>query len=318
MRALWHALDTYNPFMASVLDRILEAEKPDVVNTHNITGFSVSSFSAVTARGMPIVHTLHDQYFVCANSMMYRSGDNCASQCMKCKILTAARRRASQNASLVIGVSQFILDRHQEFGAFENVDKRVIYNSVIVPESGNCAVRARDSKKFTFGYLGRIHPSKGLHDLVRAFSREQLGDSQLWIAGSGDSAYVESLKVETACDANVVWLGHVAATTFLQELDVLVVPSRWNDTAPLVVQEAFAHGVPVIGANRGGIAELIAPGIGWIYEPGRPEQLQRTLRLSYDARDSLHLIAKEARKYAAKFSPQQTLEEYLGAYAAVV
>ena len=46
----------------------------------------------------------------------------------------------------------------------------------------------------------------------------------------------------------------------LRQYHVLAVPSRWMETGPLVVYEAFAAGVPVIGSNLGGIAELVEHG----------------------------------------------------------
>ncbi len=317
-RATWHMLDSYNPLMMPSLTRILDDEKPDVVNSHNITGFSVSAFSAIASRGVPIVHTLHDQYFVCANSMMYKKGHNCNSQCVACKILTANRRRLSRSAKLVIGVSRFILDRHRSYAAFSDVEGRVIYNSVSVPDLADSLASPRDSKKFRFGYLGRIHPSKGVRELVSAFSRENFGDAELWIAGVGDSEYIEKLKRESSSDENVLWLGHVVATKFLRDIDVLVVPSLWNDTAPLVVQEAFAHGIPVVGAKRGGISELVQPGIGWLYEPGNPNELQWTMRAAYEASSRIDSIARNARQFALKFSRQRMIEQYLDAYADVV
>jgi glycosyltransferase involved in cell wall biosynthesis len=43
--------------------------------------------------------------------------------------------------------------------------------------------------------------------------------------------------------------------------DLIAVPSRWLETGPLVVLEAFAAGVPVLGAKLGGIAELVRDGV---------------------------------------------------------
>ena len=54
----------------------------------------------------------------------------------------------------------------------------------------------------------------------------------------------------------------------LAQHDVLAVPSQCLETGPLVVLEAFAAGTPVIGANLGGIAELVTDGVdGLLVEP---------------------------------------------------
>ncbi|HBY62993.1 MAG TPA: hypothetical protein DEH78_24480, partial [Solibacterales bacterium] len=52
------------------------------------------------------------------------------------------------------------------------------------------------------------------------------------------------------------------------QYDALMAPSQWLETGPLVVLEAFAAGLPVIGSNLGGIAELVTSGTdGLLVEP---------------------------------------------------
>jgi glycosyltransferase involved in cell wall biosynthesis len=50
----------------------------------------------------------------------------------------------------------------------------------------------------------------------------------------------------------------------MADYDLIAVPSRWLETGPLVVLEAFAAGVPVLGSNLGGIAELVRDGVDGI------------------------------------------------------
>ena len=38
-KAVWHVFDSYNPLMAHTVGRLLDAEKPDVVHSHNLVGF---------------------------------------------------------------------------------------------------------------------------------------------------------------------------------------------------------------------------------------------------------------------------------------
>jgi glycosyltransferase involved in cell wall biosynthesis len=55
------------------------------------------------------------------------------------------------------------------------------------------------------------------------------------------------------------WLDGPAKERLLADLDCLVVPSEWQDPAPIVLNEARARGITVIGTRMGGIPELIAP-----------------------------------------------------------
>ncbi|MCX6164049.1 MAG: glycosyltransferase, partial [Ignavibacteriae bacterium] len=67
----WHLIDIYNPFMARVVGKIIDRERPDLVHTHLLQGFSVAIWKAVKKRGLPLVQTLHDYYLLCPNINMY-------------------------------------------------------------------------------------------------------------------------------------------------------------------------------------------------------------------------------------------------------
>jgi glycosyltransferase involved in cell wall biosynthesis len=94
---------------------------------------------------------------------------------------------------------------------------------------------------------------------------------------------------------------------------VLVVPSLWPENSPLVIHEAFMHGVPVVGARTGGIPGLVTDGAsGLLYEPfsveGLRAALQRTIddpallqRLSNGV-PAVKSIADDAREWDARYA----------------
>ena len=113
--------------------------------------------------------------------------------------------------------------------------------------------------------------------------------------------------------ASIEWMGWVdeeGKRAFFSALDCLVVPSEWKDPAPLVVNEARALGVPVIGARIGGIPELIAP--EWeplLYPAGDGAALQARLAT----------FAADPGAFAAREGPRpggwdEHLDRVLGAY----
>ena len=72
---------------------------------------------------------------------------------------------------------------------------------------------------------------------------------------------------------------HAEIPYVLSAADVLVVPSLWLETGPLVVLESFACGVPVLGSNLGGIAELVQHDEnGLLFEPNHVESLRKCVR----------------------------------------
>lgn len=122
---------------------------------------------------------------------------------------------------------------------------------------------ARTALKLIF--LGRIHPTKGLHTLLNALAlKPALAVSlSIYSAKNGGDAYFGSVEALIARDPRITLkdpLLNAEVVAAMREHDLVVVPSEWLETGPLVVYEAFAAGVPVLGSDLGGIAELVADG----------------------------------------------------------
>ncbi|PLZ19727.1 glycosyltransferase [Fischerella thermalis] len=155
-----------------------------------------------------------------------------------------------------------------------------------LPETINSQPRyAQPALKIAF--LGRLDPTKGIHILIKALqvfpnlpiNLDIYGVSQ----GASSSAYQQQLQTITANDPRISFKPPVAPENVISTLtdyDLLAVPSQWLETGPMVVLEAFAAGVPVIGSNLGGIAELVQHEVnGILVEPASviawSQQLQR-------------------------------------------
>lgn len=101
-------------------------------------------------------------------------------------------------------------------------------------------------------------------------------------------------------------VGEVAGIgTYLDDADVLVLPSDQPEPFGLVMVEAFAHGRPVIASRAGGPLEVITSGVdGWLYPIGDAEALATVLR-SLD-REQVAVAARRARAtFEARFTPQR-------------
>jgi glycosyltransferase involved in cell wall biosynthesis len=316
-KALWRVVDSYNFLMTPQLSQIITREKPDIVNTHNISGLSVSLWSAVNRQRIPIVHTLHDQYLLCHRSTMFKNERNCAGICADCRLLAAPRKHASRHVDVVIGVSRFILERHKQFGYFKFADSSVIHN-VGLNKTHQFSIRDATDYAIRVGFLGQIISTKGLHVLVDAFQRIGAVNGELLIAGKGDTIYASELRQKTRRNASIRWLGFMNPEQFLREIDVLVVPSIWQDTAPLVILEAFNCGIPVIASNRGGIPELMGPGTGWLFDPDEPQSLDRALRDCMQSPDKLSAMRQACLTHAHQMSSLPWSESYIAAYRAAI
>jgi glycosyltransferase involved in cell wall biosynthesis len=135
-------------------------------------------------------------------------------------------------------------------------------------------------------FLGRLHPTKGLDILVRAIASLPNAPLELHVYGIHEDpvegAYVRSLRQAAAGDPRIRFSAPVPSDqvpALLRDYDVLAVPSRWLETGPLVVLEAFAAGLPVIGSKLGGLVELVDHGVnGLLVEPESVESWSAALR----------------------------------------
>src|SRR5271170_4169376 len=135
MRLMWHLRDMWNPSLAARVGRILDLERPDVVNSHLVIGFSPAVWRAVKKRGIRRVHTMHDYYLMCPGADMFNQGKTCELRCLRCKALTLTRKISSGNVDAVISVSKYVLDAHQSRDYFPGVPGSVIYNVSTLPEN---------------------------------------------------------------------------------------------------------------------------------------------------------------------------------------
>jgi glycosyltransferase involved in cell wall biosynthesis len=122
------------------------------------------------------------------------------------------------------------------------------------------------------GFIGRLDPVKRIDDLITAISL-QPDDVTLDIYGEGPERHqLESLIHRLNLDRRVSLHGSIdGAGTALADIDVLVLPSDAEGFG-LVLIEAMAAGVPVIGTSVPGIRDVITNGVNGILTPPRNPQ----------------------------------------------
>src|SRR5690606_3319037 len=195
---------------------------------------------------------------LCANSNMYRNGQVCAGQCFRCRVLRSGYRRASQKVSAVVGISSSILDRFIMSGYFYGIPKHVVYNARHIPAPLE-RHRREPGAPLKIGYLGTLSSIKGVAWLIDQFQKSGVVGG-LSIAGRGQAENVQQLKALATGDPRIVFEGYVDSSSFYSGIDVLVVPSLWEEPLGMVAVEALANHLPVIASNRGGLRETVIAG----------------------------------------------------------
>ena len=129
----------------------------------------------------------------------------------------------------------------------------------------------------TVGYLGRLEPVKGVHDLVRA-AASLPSEARIRVEIRGplvtddERAYLRELRILAGTDRRIAFsppVSHSEVPELLAGYDVLCCPAVCLEGGPTVAIEAHAAGTPVIGTRIGGLAELVDDGVsGRLVAPG--------------------------------------------------
>jgi glycosyltransferase involved in cell wall biosynthesis len=132
-------------------------------------------------------------------------------------------------------------------------------------------------------FVGRIDPLKGLHLLLEALAGLPADKINLDIYGQvADERYHQECMALSEKMNNVGWKGIMNQKEVIPTLGsyhALCLPSTFSEMSPLVIQEAFAAGIPVIGSDVYGIAEQVREGVnGLLFRFNDPGSLQNVLR----------------------------------------
>jgi glycosyltransferase involved in cell wall biosynthesis len=183
---------------------------------------------------------------------------------------------------------------------------------------------ARPTKRpVRFGYVGRLHPSKGLVELasaVRAIPREV--DFRLDIRGpmidEASRTFASELQTQLAGDPRVTFgpgIPGADVPAALAEVDALLCPSMWFENGPTIALEAIAVGTPIIASRVGNLAEIVDDGVnGQLVAPGNIEAW--SLALMRAARDPAQTIDRWRAALPQPRTMDEIATDYLSLYAA--
>lgn len=313
-KLLWHTIESYNVRVATLIKPVLEQEQPDVVHIRNVEDFSPYVGRVASDLGIPVLVTLNSYTWLCPKATMFRSGHNCLKQCRDCRLITYPKKYLSQYVDSVVGVSRFMIDAHRRAGYFLQARTDVVYTSAQpqprIPTEPDRAIR--------FGYIGRIHPTKGVYEVIQAFLALAPG-AELHIAGEGPEEYVQQCKTLSNSHPDIYFLGKVAAPDFYQQVDVVLVSSLWNEPFPRVLVEAYSYGKPVIASRTGGTAEkVVSERTGFLFDPRDQQQLLEHMR-AFAQMDHSQRVAmqEEVITYLKEEFPDE-VQQYVSLYQSLL
>ncbi|WP_156994651.1 glycosyltransferase family 4 protein [Tatumella morbirosei] len=324
----WHCVDLYNRKSLYFAYNCLKGENFDIIHSNNISGFSVSIWGLSKKLGVPLIHTTRDYYLFHPNCTLFKNGINLSVNSLSVRLLSFFKKKYSKKVNGYIGISNYIKNLHCDSGFFKKSISTVIYNSIDKPLNhseynqvnvniGSYSDGSELYRGIVFGYLGRIEKEKGVNFLLETL-QEYSKPFTLLIAGDGDKAYIDSLKkINWPKDKKIVFLGKTSIEDFFPMVDLLIVPSLWNEPMGRVVIEAYSFSVPVISSQVGGLSELIEDkSTGFTFIAHNKDSLLNAID-SYERESSLEL-RKNALSKSDEFSNKILYTNILSFYKTII
>ncbi len=286
----------YNGIKSS-FKRALQEFKPDIVHLHNVHSY-LSPVVVKLAKefGCKVVWTLHDLKLACPSYSCLNRGRIC-EKCFTSKINVVKERCFKENlpASVLayfeavkwnvkklqryvdyfVCPSAFIKRQMLKAGLQEG--KLKVVCNFVDPIKLDQLKRAEipDTRDDFYVYVGRLSEEKGVATLLKAAKDLPY---KLKLVGGGH-LYDGFIAEYGNCD-NIEFMGHQPAekvAEILLSAKCLVLPSECYENNPLSVIEALCAGIPIVGANIGGIPELIDAEWGETFESGNVEDMQQAI-----------------------------------------
>lgn len=249
-KLMWHIKDNYNFDMKRIFNDILKEVKPDIVHTHNLTGFSVSIWDVVNKK-YPLVHTSRDYYLFNPNTTLFKNNKQQNPNNIFGKIISSVKKNRSKKVDCYIGISKFIKNKHTENGFFnKTILNEVIYNPVSVEKKKNI------SQIKNVGFIGKVMAEKGF-DIFCEVMQKNKDKYNFYVAGLPANNKDSHELYERAKTLGAVMLGHTDFENFIEKVDSVVLPTKWEEPFGRVVVECAMAGLKVYTTPVGGISEII-------------------------------------------------------------
>ena len=314
----------------SKFSQLLNDFKPDVVHLNNIhTQLSPLIAKLAHEYGAKVVWTLHDTKLVCPCYTCMRNGKWC-EECFTDKLAVVKHRcMPGSIPGAIVGYleakkwnkevlqkyvdwflppSKFMMDTCVK-GGYSPEKFRVLCNFIDVTKLPEVSSKAQIKEDY-YVYLGRVNEVKGVRTLCKAAA--QL-DKKLIVIGDGE--LLPELKETYKNCSHIEFKGLMQWEEFmpiLQKARMMVLPAEWSENNPLTVIESQSLGTPVLGANIGGIPELIEEGVsGMTFTSGDVEDLKDKILKMFEHHFDYEAIAKNAiERYSSEAYYEKLMKIY--------
>jgi glycosyltransferase involved in cell wall biosynthesis len=271
------------------IEQILRARRIQLVNFHHFNNFGLGALRRIRALpDLRMVFTIHEFLALCLNhgQMITSAGQRLCEApsldaCVSC-FPSRSRNEFFHRSRLfhdvlssfdqLIAPSHFLAERFCAWGLDEEKMFIVENGLANLPEPAQDA-GARRRREWTFGFFGQINPFKGvdvLLDAAELLKRERVANVRIRIHGNliGQTEQFCNRFRDACASGAVEYFGaydNRNVARLMADCDYVVVPSRWWENSPVVIQEAFGVGRPVLCSGVGGMAEKVRNSISGLH-----------------------------------------------------
>lgn len=317
-------------FLDEAFRAFLQDVRPDVLHVQHLATLSNRLVALAQEAGVPVVLSLHDAYFLCHRLFLLDAhgarcpGPDAGLRCVECLaehgVGDAVRTRFDAMARLLAGCDA-VLAPSPSLARRHEAELPFLRGRIEIVEPGLARVprpRARTGDPggpLRLAFIGTLLPHKGLDVLIDALTALPRDDFGLTVFGeevAGAEAWTRDLRRRTEARP-VRWHGPFAPAELdgvLGRTDVLVLPSRCDESWSRVVREARAAGLAVVASGVGGPADWLVDGEdALLVEPGSVGALGQALeRLARD-RALLERLSRPAEHVPTVADAAVRLEE---------
>ena len=314
--------------------KILNDFRPDIVHFHNIHSYlSPVVVKLAKEHGCRTVWTLHDYKLLCPSYSCLCKGVICEvcftdrtqvlrRKCMKGSLSASVlaygeslwwrREKLQRWVDAFVCPSSFMAQKMRACG-YDYTKLAVICNFIEQSKLDFLQTVENNTEERSapyYCYVGRLSNEKGVDMLLEVAATLPY---PLYVAGTGPLA--AALQEEYGRLENIFFLGHLSSegvVGLVKQARAMVIPSVWYENNPLSVIESLCMGTPVIGAEVGGIPELIREGDGRLFRMGDKEELAAAItEMMESTRCERDAIARRAQ---ARFSEDRYWTELKRVY----
>ncbi|MGB6430253.1 MAG: glycosyltransferase family 4 protein [Candidatus Acidiferrales bacterium] len=283
----------------------------------------------------PTIVEHHGYQAICLNGALLHEPDRAVcrgyfqagqiSECLRCQRSELSSTSKSLLRLIATKMRNFLCRQVENVAITGHVLRRhdlprsqVIYYGIEESLAGQAggAPNSRDLAKVCFGYLGRLVPEKGVGVLLDAAGElhKQGHDFALWLIGDGtDRPRLESQIGQLDLSSRIHLTGFLsgeALSSLLQKIDVIIMPSVWEETAGLSAIEQMMRGRLVIASDIGGLSEVVSDA-GILFPPGNAEALAERMSAVIAHPELIETLGFKARERALRaFKLERMLDEH--------